>query len=936
MSTAATASSLSTATSPWDHPVTSPRRQKSGGAPTTRPPATPSVIAPSIVTATSPGLRIPSGAGSPPSAPSPNYFALGPDPAQHRTSGSPAALQATPAFIHAVAAMSPQLVRADPRSEFETFRRQSDPRTITLGPIQRTSASRKISTPAGLRSGAGLNASKTARAMAPPPRSTDPMDLDSDPVQKMEISDADVLGGPRYDSPANFPNAKAAPAAPPSRPSMDDHHHHHARLSMPSIRPVLPSPTASQEHHHPTARAATLPPRPTSSGITLITPSDLAALLTSKQNVFLLDVRVNQQFARARISGALNLCIPSTLLKRPSYNLRKLADTFTDPAMKARFDAGRNAGMIVVYDDRSSSEKDAIACVCTLKKFTNEGWNGQACMLRGGFATFSKQYPQLVGEGGVSAGPATSKSNLLSLQGGSVPAAAPLAGGCPMPTGQPAANAFFGNIRQNTDLIGGVGQIRVRRPSDLSRERASNIPRWLATATDESNQGRAIADRFLQIERDEQRRMQEALSGGVGENNVTTSDILRQVTIAGIEEGTKNRYNNIWPYDHARVKLQDRSDGSCDYINASHIKVPWSNKRYIATQGPMPATFRDFWNLVWEQDVRVIVMLTAESEGGQLKCHPYWTGREFGPLRLKPISERRVSLEPSKAGQILSHQPQRRSSSKVQHDGGGGGGGGMLSPLSPTSPSSINNPTPEPVHAVVRTFSLSHASHPFMPIREITQLQLASWLDFDAPAHPAHVLNLIEQCDAVVRASMPPTMTSPRYSQQHQQQQQQQQHHLLPFPAHPRPVLVHCSAGCGRTGTFCTIDSVLDMLRRQKIERERLKSGGGGSSSRRKNSINISIPSPTAPPPLDPPPIPSTDANNSDQSKGDEDRERAKEWIFNDNIDLIAQTVDHLRSQRISMVQSLRQYVLCYEAILEWLGEQESPFPLMTGSSSST
>ncbi len=522
-----------------------------------------------------------------------------------------------------------------------------------------------------------------------------------------------------------------------------------------------------------------------------------------------------------------------------------------------------------------------------------------------------------------------------------------------MPTGQSATNPFFGNIRQNTDLIGGVGQIRVRRPSDLSRERASTIPRWLATATDEGNQGKAIADRFLQIERDEQRRMQEALSGGVGAtSNSTSSSILRKVTIAGIEEGTKNRYNNIWPYDHARVKLQDQSQGPCDYINASHIKAPGSNKRYIATQGPMPATFRvcitpcyysltliecqpssvtdffamqDFWNLVWEQDVRVIVMLTAEQEGGQLKCHPYWTDREFGPLRLKPISERRVSLEPSKAGQVLHHQPSRRSSAKT-HDGGGGGGG-MLSPTSPISPTTTTNTSPEPVHAVVRTFSLSHASHPFMPIREITQLQLASWLDFDAPAHPAHVLNLIEQCDAVVRASMPPAMNSPR--QLHQQHQYQ-----LPFPAHPRPVLVHCSAGCGRTGTFCTIDSVLDMLRRQKVERERqqLKGGAGGGGGRKS-----SIPSPA---PLEPPPDASTDdcdiqRTEDGRSGFDKEKEiekRDMDWIFNDEIDLIAQTVDHLRSQRISMVQSLRQYVLCYEAILEWMAEGESPFPSLSSS----
>jgi tyrosine-protein phosphatase 2/3 len=54
---------------------------------------------------------------------------------------------------------------------------------------------------------------------------------------------------------------------------------------------------------------------------------------------------------------------------------------------------------------------------------------------------------------------------------------------------------------------------------------------------------------------------------------------------------------------------------------------------------------QDFWSVIWDQDVRVIVMLTAESEGGQLKCHPYWKDKEFGPIRLRVLSEKKVSLD---------------------------------------------------------------------------------------------------------------------------------------------------------------------------------------------------------------------------------------------------------------------------------------------------
>jgi protein-tyrosine phosphatase len=45
-------------------------------------------------------------------------------------------------------------------------------------------------------------------------------------------------------------------------------------------------------------------------------------------------------------------------------------------------------------------------------------------------------------------------------------------------------------------------------------------------------------------------------------------------------------------------------------------------------------------------------------------------------------------------------------------------------------------------------------------------------------------------------------------------------------------------------------------------------------------------------------------------------------WMFRDDVDLISKTVEDFRLQRLSMVQSLRQYVLCYESIMEWMTEQ--------------
>lgn len=87
----------------------------------------------------------------------------------------------------------------------------------------------------------------------------------------------------------------------------------------------------------------------------------------------------------------------------------------------------------------------------------------------------------------------------------------------------------------------------------------------------------------------------------------------------------KNRFTNILPYDHSRVKLlpTDDEEGS-DYINANYIPGHNSPREFIVTQGPLHSTRDDFWRMVWEQNSRAIVMLTRCIEKGREKCDRYW------------------------------------------------------------------------------------------------------------------------------------------------------------------------------------------------------------------------------------------------------------------------------------------------------------------------
>ena len=269
---------------------------------------------------------------------------------------------------------------------------------------------------------------------------------------------------------------------------------------------------------------------------------------------------------------------------------------------------------------------------------------------------------------------------------------------------------------------------------------------------------------------------------------------------------------------------------------------------------------------MWDQDVRVIVMLTAESEGGQLKSHRYWASHEYGDYVVKNLSEKKVSLDP--------HQHHRSSTRRES----GRPRASTVAEKSAPPTKAVEHP-----HVVVRRLTLSNATEPFAPLREITQLHYSAWPDFGAPAQPSHLLSLVELSNSLQKAALPPNSSKVSKSDE-----PEHSHNL-------RPALIHCSAGCGRTGTFCTVDSVIDMMKRQQKE---IRSGVTPMDIESKSGGDY-------------------------MAKGESPKSPDNSWVFNSDMDLIERTVEDFRRQRISMVQSLRQYVLCYETVLEWISQQQ-------------
>lgn len=68
------------------------------------------------------------------------------------------------------------------------------------------------------------------------------------------------------------------------------------------------------------------------------------------------------------------------------------------------------------------------------------------------------------------------------------------------------------------------------------------------------------------------------------------------------------------------------------------------SKTYIATQGCLPNTIVDFWNMIWQENTRVIVMTTKEIERTKKKCEKYWADegqtQEWGHAKVRCISEK--------------------------------------------------------------------------------------------------------------------------------------------------------------------------------------------------------------------------------------------------------------------------------------------------------
>ncbi|CAB3403749.1 unnamed protein product [Caenorhabditis bovis] len=213
----------------------------------------------------------------------------------------------------------------------------------------------------------------------------------------------------------------------------------------------------------------------------------------------------------------------------------------------------------------------------------------------------------------------------------------------------------------------------------------------------------------------------------------------------------KNRYNDIRAFDETRVKLSKiDGDDSSDYINANYIKSWNGLKTFIAAQAPLDATLGDFWRMIWEQEAYLIVMVANLSEKNRQQCAKYWPDdsvQRYGDIVVKPVQAFYFSDYAVRTFDIV-HVDE-----------------------------AINDGNPMIEYANIPMIRNSGAFG--ANARRVTQYHFMNWNDYKAPECSTSMLRFL--------------------------------HILRDVPEfNDSPVVIHCSAGVGRTGTFITIDSMFD------------------------------------------------------------------------------------------------------------------------------
>ncbi|EKE39791.1 hypothetical protein ENUP19_0218G0032 [Entamoeba nuttalli] len=213
----------------------------------------------------------------------------------------------------------------------------------------------------------------------------------------------------------------------------------------------------------------------------------------------------------------------------------------------------------------------------------------------------------------------------------------------------------------------------------------------------------------------------------------------------------KNRYSDVLANDDTRVKLNNNG-----YINANYI----FQGRMIASQAPTIETIPDFLQMIIEQQVPIVVMLTKCKEKTRTKATPYWGYKSeggkkvFGNYTVNTIDTLYDDVEEDKFMEDI----QIRYLQIIYEDG----------------------------------------------VYSFIQIHYMGWPDFGVPLNPKDALDLV-YIQYIIG-------TTSKFSNRNL-------------------VCVHCSAGVGRTGVYCLLSRIVEMVTYEILEKTETYSKQRSTSS---------------------------------------------------------------------------------------------------------
>ncbi|VDO03698.1 unnamed protein product [Rodentolepis nana] len=284
---------------------------------------------------------------------------------------------------------------------------------------------------------------------------------------------------------------------------------------------------------------------------------------------------------------------------------------------------------------------------------------------------------------------------------------------------------------------------------------------------------------------------------------------------------SKNRYVDVTCLEHSRVHLRSHQQNPTTSLNASsglttsgksvsradkqvpiYIHANWvdsyrQRNAFICTQGPLQDTSGDFWFMIWTYNVPAIVMITRCYESQRCKCFQYWPAIEGQSLRFTTIS------------------PNATSVVTTGSSGWGGigatGGSANSGTLAPSKKKTLCGLTRRSASEVSNSnkfvFEVTHLSSQSGEDYTCTKLNLKdiksgqsriiehyafhSWPDHGVPSDSSALLELLSTVQS-------------EYASTIKRELGYDSSFDTPIP--PPPIVVHCSAGIGRTGTFIALD----------------------------------------------------------------------------------------------------------------------------------